>query len=432
MATEFKLPDLGEGIEEVDILGVLVAAGDSIERDQPVVEIESEKATLEVPSEVSGTVARVHVKPGETIRVGAPLLSVDEDVSAAPAETPSESVQVRDSPVRPERPAAPPAAVMPPLVLPEPTAEQIPHLAPLSDGAALPVPAAPSVRKLARELSVDIRTVRGSGPGGRISTDDVKAHVRAGARRAPAATEPQPLPDFSAFGEVETEPLSRLRRTLAANIGRSWSTIPHVTLFNRADVTDVEALRRRYAGRAEAAGGKLTITAIVLRVAAAGLKVFPRLNASIDLSRRQMVLKRYYHIGVAADTERGLVVPVVRDVDTKSVIELSVELVALAEKARAGALTLEQMHGASFTITNLGGLGTSNFTPIINPPEVAILGIGRAETRPVYIDGELRPRLLMPLALSFDHRAIDGADGARFLSWIVAALRDPLTLEMGA
>ncbi|MDA0256386.1 MAG: 2-oxo acid dehydrogenase subunit E2, partial [Chloroflexi bacterium] len=299
-----------------------------------------------------------------------------------------------------------------------------------------PVFAAPSVRTFAREIGVDIREVTGSGPGGRISVDDVKHHARSqpggGGAAAPAPAGGGTLPDFAQWGEVERLPMSRVRRTTADTIARSWQS-PHVTLFQKADVTELEALRRRYRERVtRAGGGNLTMVAILLSVCASALKLHPRLNASMDLAAQQIVYKQYVHIGVAVDSERGLLVPVVRDADAKNVTELAAELGALSAKARDGKLGLDEMRGGSFTISNLGGLGTGFFTPILNPPEVAILGVGRATTEAVWDAeaGAFAPRLLLPLSLSFDHRVVDGADGARFLSWVVEALEQPLLLAL--
>ncbi|MYH40786.1 MAG: 2-oxo acid dehydrogenase subunit E2, partial [Chloroflexi bacterium] len=299
-----------------------------------------------------------------------------------------------------------------------------------------PVFAAPSVRTFAREIGVDIREVSGSGPGGRISQDDVKRHARSSPRTGPAGGPPAagggaPV-DFARWGEVERLPMSRVRRTTAETISRSWQS-PHVTLFQKADVTELEALRRRYRERvSRAGGGNLTMVAILLSVCASALRQHPRLNASVDSEAQEIVHKRHVHIGVAVDTERGLLVPVVRDADRKNVTELSAELAELAAKAREGKLGLDEMRGGSFTISNLGGMGTGFFTPILNPPEVGILGVGRAATEAVWDEGAgaFAPRLLLPLSLSFDHRIVDGADGARFLSWVVEALEQPLLLAL--
>jgi pyruvate dehydrogenase E2 component (dihydrolipoamide acetyltransferase) len=276
--------------------------------------------------------------------------------------------------------------------------------------------------------------VEGSGPGGRISVEDVKRHARehpAGAPAAPGAAPAAPLPDFTRWGEVEREAMSNVRKKTAQHMATGW-VAPHVTLHDKADVTDIEALRKRFQKRAEAAGGKLTITAILLKIVAAALKKHPQINCSIDMAKQEIVYKRFIHVGVAADTKRGLVVPVIRDVDQKNIIELSVELTEMAEKARSGKLSLDDMSGGTFTLTNLGGIGIGHFTPIINSPEVAILGVGRAHREPVWDDQaqSFEPRLMMPLSLSFDHRIVDGADGARFLRWMVEAIEQPLLIAL--
>jgi pyruvate dehydrogenase E2 component (dihydrolipoamide acetyltransferase) len=433
MATDLKLPDLGEGIADVDVLSVLVSAGQAVAKDDPIIEIESDKATLEVPAELAGTVTQVLVNAGDTIHVGQTLIELEESDSVADARPQATSPAAAKAPAvaAPTTPAPTPSATRPhpasaatPLTAPPP---------PPPAGGEMPVFASPSTRQFAREIGLDIHEVPGSGPAGRISIDDVKAHARR--RPAPGPASPgglaaMPLPDFSSYGPVTRERMNRVRRATATNIAQSWSSIPHVTLFNDADITAVEAMRQREKDRVRRAGGSLTITPILLKVVAAALRAHPKLNASADFTTNEMVLKDYCHLGVAADTDRGLLVPVIRGVNDKSITKLSIELSEIAAQVREGQLPSERLEGASFTISNLGALGTGHFTPIINPPEVGILGIGRAVERPVYVEGLLRPRLMLPLALSFDHRAVDGADGARFLTWIVDALAQPLMLAM--
>ncbi|MCC7495795.1 MAG: 2-oxo acid dehydrogenase subunit E2 [Fimbriimonadaceae bacterium] len=420
MATEFKLPDLGEGVKAAEVSKVLVKPGEVVVVDQNLLEVETDKAATDVPSSVAGTVVEVRVKPGDSVPVGGVLLLIDESTAGAASASGSA--------------AAPPVAATA-AAAPEPLAPvATPAARPAPGAAGDPVFAAPSVRKFAREIGVDIKQVVGSGPGGRISSDDVKAFARshpataaAGEHRAAPAGE---LPDFTRWGAVERQRLSNVRRVTAQAMARSWATVPHVTIFDRADITDLEALRNKVKGKAEKLGAKLTITAMMLKLAAGALKVHPTLNASLDLAHNEVVLKRYVHVGVAADTDRGLVVPVVRDVDQKSMLQIAVELGELAAKARAGKLTPDEMQGGSFTVTNLGGLGVGHFTPIVNSPEVAILGLGRATQEPVWVAGGWQPRLLLPLSLSFDHRLVDGADGARFLRWIVEAIEEPLMLVL--
>ncbi len=457
---EFTLPNLGEDVDEADVLRVLVREGDTIAIDDPLLEIETEKATLDVPSSVAGVVTALHVSAGDTIRPGQLILTV-----SAAAET---AGALDGPPARPRE--APPAPAAEPTAG-DPTASALPGTAPAGDRgqgelqeavtptlpvATAPVPgpppvedgtaifASPAVRKFAREIGVPLAEVRGGGPGGRISEDDVKAVARRSAierasqpraaegavSRAPLA-EPRALPDFTQFGAVRREPMSRLRRTVARNMTQSWTTIPHVTLDCSADVTEMETLRQRFKETAQKAGGNLTISVFILKILAGALKAHPLLASSVDMEAQEIVHKDFVNIGVAVDTDRGLVVPVIRDVDQKNIIELSVELNEVAERARSNALTLEDSRGGTFTLTNLGSLGIGHFAPVINPPEVAVLGVGRAQWQPV-LDRQRRwePRLIMPMSLSHDHRVIDGADGARFLQWIVDAIDNPMLLAL--
>lgn len=439
---EFRLPDLGEGITEADVLKVYVAPGDTVAVDQPIMEIETEKATLDVPSGVAGTVTAVLVRAGQTIPVGAPLIEVGAGAPAATLATPAAPAPAAaaEAVAPPSIPATPPPAAPPPPAAAAPTPPS--PLTPVTPSAGGAIPAPPSVRKLAREVGVDVGRVTGSGPGGRITDDDVKRAARerssapaastAGSEERRHASAARPLPDFAQWGGVSREPLSRLRRTVARNMAQSWAEIPHVHLYDRADITAMEALRQQFRERAKAAGGNLTISVMMLKVIAAALRAHPRLNASLDMDSHELILKQYVHLGVAVDTDRGLVVPKIEHVDQKNIIELSVELNELAERARTNELTLEEMRGSTFTVTNLGSFGTGHFDPIINWPEVAVLGLGRAQQTAVW-DAERKtwePRLLMPLSLGHDHRIIDGADGARFLTWIVEAIRNPLLMAL--
>ncbi len=482
MPTDFKLPELGENVTAGDVVRVLVSPGDAVAKDQAVLELETDKATIEVPSSVAGTVKDVRVKQGERIKVGQVVLTVEDGdgakaaQSSAPAREakpagdepkpqPAEAaasggMSQRATPEQPrERPSSSAAAAAKKgaderesgrAELPEAQQSETvskpkrgevvdisrgtrtPPAAPpeeMPEGPA--APAAPSVRRLARELGVDIAHVNGSGPGGRISEEDVQSFVRTalttgGGGGAPAS----PLPDFTKWGDVERKPMSNIRRKTAEHLGRAWNLIPHVTQHDKADITAVDALRKQYAPQAEKAGGKLTMTAIALKIAAAALRRFPQFNASVDSARHEIVFKSAVHIGVAVDTPRGLLVPVIRDVDLKGIIELSGELAALSEKARSGKLSLDEMQGGSFTITNLGGIGGTSFTPIVNWPEVAILGISRGSYEPIYNGQNFEPRLMLPLSLSYDHRVIDGADGARFLRWVADAFEQPFVLAL--
>lgn len=428
MTIEFKLPELGENIEAGDVVNILVSVGDVLEPEQPVLELETDKATIEVPSPVGGVVKAVLVKNGDTVKVGQPVLAIEaadeQPAAAGPPPAP-------EPPAKPEPPATPAAPPPVDTTLPEPEEWPVHYQVPEAvtpDSAVSTVPAAPNLRRLAREIGVDITRVKGTGLGGRITMEDVKraARERLASGPGPAA----PLPDFARWGAVRREPMNNIRRKTAEHLSRAWSTIPHVTQFDKADIQELEQLRKRFAKKAEEAGGKLTITAILVKVVAAALKTFPRFNASVDMAKQEIIYKDYYNIGIAVDTERGLLVPVIRDVDRKNILELAVELAEISNKARNRKLTLEEMQGGNFSITNLGGIGGTAFTPIVNWPEVAILGVARGRVEPVYRDGQVEPRLVLPLALSYDHRVIDGADAARFLRWIVEALEDPLVMSL--
>jgi pyruvate dehydrogenase E2 component (dihydrolipoamide acetyltransferase) len=500
---EFKVPELGENVEQGDVTRVLVKVGDTIAKDQSVVELETDKATIEVPSSVAGVVKEIKVKPGEKVKVGATIFTIDGDAAGAadaktakgakapstgdkpkaqPEGAPEEggvSQEVAESKdegeaaasagtaeAREDRESDKDGVAKQPAAQSDQPEKDEEDAAPRKRGevvdisraarsssqatatatapdaavAAGPAPAAaPSVRRIARELGVDIRQISGSGPGGRITVDDVQGFVRqalsggaaAGSAQAPAAPGPsQPLPDFSKWGEVERKPISNIRRKTAEHLGHAWNVIPHVTQHDKADITALEELRKKYGPQAERAGGKLTVTVVALKILAAAIRKFPQFGASIDLARGQLVYKKYAHIGVAVDTDRGLLVPVIRDVDRKGIVELSAELAKASEKARAGKLSLDEMSGGVMTITNLGGIGGVGFTPIVNWPEVAILGISRGSFEPVWDGADFKPRLMLPLSLSYDHRMIDGADAARFLRWVADAFEQPFVLAL--
>jgi len=397
-------------------------------------ELETEKATLEVPSSVRGRVKEIHVKAGEKVKVGQLIFTLEGTVSPAASAGAT-------APPEAEKGSAPPAAA-PQTKSPAPAAEAVPvpsagpatsQAAPaVAPGEKRLVPAAPSVRRMARELGVEIAQVPGSGPGGRISAEDVKAYIRKlnTARREGGLQigAPVAMPDFTRWGAIERESMRAVRRATASHLSHAWVTVPRVTQHDRADITQVERLRKQHSQKAETQGGKLTITAIALKVVASALHKFPQFAASIDPEREEIINKKYRHIGVAVDTERGLLVPVVRDVDKKNIVELSVELAQLAAKARNRKLAPEEMEGGVFSISNLGGIGGTSFTPIVNWPEVAILGMSRSSLEPVYVDGQFQPRLMLPLSLSYDHRLIDGADAARFLRWVAEALEQPFLI----
>lgn len=456
---DFKLPSLGEDIEEADVLKVLVSEGDTVTVDQPLLEIETEKATLDVPAEAAGTVTRIHVAEGDTITVGQVIVTIESSASAATDSPQTEEQSAPETAPAPTAETAPPPEATPAAAAAPSasTAPQAPEAAPeperpaarASQVAATPPPsgdtvfASPSTRKFAREVGVDLASVTGSGPGGRITDDDVKRASRerpapapppatSGASSAARPAGMRSLPDFEQWGPVTREPLSRLRRTVSRNMTQSWTEIPHVHLQHHADITAMEELRQQFKARATAAGGNLTISVMMLKIVASALRVHPKVNASYDHDAEELILKDYIHIGVAVDTERGLVVPKIEDVDHKNIIELSVELNEIAERARTNSLTVEEMRGSTFTVTNLGSLGTGYFAPIINWPEVAVLGLGRAEHTAVWDteQGTWTPRLIMPLSLGHDHRVLDGADGARFMSWIVQAIKNPMLMAL--
>jgi pyruvate dehydrogenase E2 component (dihydrolipoamide acetyltransferase) len=419
MPVEFKLPDLGEGIHEGEIIEVLVHVGDRVEDGQTVLVVETDKATAEVPSPVTGTVKEIRVRPGQTVRVGEVLivfLKEGEFERETEAEKP---------------PAKPPEG---------------------------PVAAAPSTRRLARELGIDISQVKPGGPGGRVTPEDVRAFAegarrpeaektppeakipprppleKGGEKEPPEPLEPLALPQFDRAGPVERIPLRSVRRTIAKHVAVAWSQIPHVTHMDVADLTELEVFRRKHKQQVEAQGGALSLTVFAVKAAEAALKKFPRFNSSIDMESEEIIIKHYHNIGFAVDTDRGLLVPVIRDVDCKSIFDLAVELKNLAEKTRQGQATKDDLSGGTFTITNVGPMGGTGFSPIINYPEVAILGMAQARLQPMVVgdekDYKIVPRLMLPLNVTFDHRVLDGAEAARFLRIIIEMLENPENLLM--
>jgi pyruvate dehydrogenase E2 component (dihydrolipoamide acetyltransferase) len=422
MPRQFTLPDLGEGLTEAEIVAVLVHEGEVVREDAPLLEVETDKAQVEIPSPIGGRVEKIHVTPGQTVKVGAVLVTFSDD-GAATRSAPIPAAAPRGAPAPPGAPTSPAS------------------LAP----AAGPVAATPATRRLAREFGVDLKTVPGTGPGGRVLDADVRAaasgpRAATGATPAPAkpataagparplasvGLEAPPLPRFEQWGPVERTPLSHLRRTIAERMTISATLIPHVTHFDRADITDLDAIITRNLEGARATGVTLTLTSFILKAAALALRGHPQFNASLDPAAGELILKRYHHLGVAVATDRGLIVPVLRDVDQKPVLEVARELAALAQRVREGKATVQDLRGGTFTITNIGALGGTAALPIINYPEVAILGVARARLEPVVREGQIVPRLLLPLTLTFDHRVADGADGARFATEIVSRLEAP-------
>jgi pyruvate dehydrogenase E2 component (dihydrolipoamide acetyltransferase) len=498
---DFNLPELGENVSAGDVLRILVKPGDTVAKDQPVLELETDKATIEVPSSVAGQVKEIKVKAGDKVKVGQVILSVEDakDTKGGATDTkdtkaPAPDTNDTKTSQAPAAAAAAGANTAAKVPAGEPGLEQ--HVegekrpsTPLGAGDAAadksgvarpfqnrdravenaspqdnkvvdinrasrsgqdqnrgegaagaagnndapPAPAAPSVRRMARELGVDISQVAGSGDAGRISVEDVKAHAKrlvSGAMRGGAAAEGVALPDFSRWGDIERQPMRAVRRKTAEHLSAVWASVPHVTQFDLADVTALEELRKKHAPEAKAAGGNLTVTAIAVKVVAAALRKFPQFNASIDMAAGEIVLKKFVNVGLAVDTDRGLLVPVIRNADQKNIIQISVELAQLSEKARNRKITLDEMQGGCFSISNLGGIGGTYFTPLINAPEVAILGISRASVQPRFENGGFVPRLMLPLSLSYDHRVIDGADGIRFLRWVAEALEQPFVIAL--
>jgi pyruvate dehydrogenase E2 component (dihydrolipoamide acetyltransferase) len=429
---EVLVPDIGD-FKSVEIIEVLVSPGEVIKPEDSLITLESDKAAMEVPSSHGGTIKTLLVKVGDRVSRGTPILILTEsNDQAAPQSAPP--LQVNAAPAEPEPAPAvapPPAAAIPVASDPIPTVAVEPP--PASEpGKSLPH-ASPSVRRFARELGADITKIKGSGPKGRILRPDVQAYIKQVLKQA----EQQPadggaflsLPkapeiDFSRFGSIETQALSRIKKLSGANLHRSWISTPHVTQFDQADITDLEAFRVSLKAEAEKRGVKLTFLPFVIKALVAALKAYPHFNASLDNNGESLILKQYYHFGIAVDTADGLVVPVLRDVDQKGLFDLSAELAELGNKARGKKLRSSDLEGGTFTVSSLGGIGGTAFTPIINPPEVGILGLSKTQTQPVWQGAQFLPRLMLPLSLSYDHRVIDGAEGARFITCLSGLLAD--------
>ncbi len=461
---EFQLPAIGEGVETADVAEVRVSAGDTIEAEQVVMDLETEKAVIELPCPFAGKIEELHVKPGDTVKVGQNLFTLATAVESQSGEKSSKSPQTSKEPEKKSgksnqeapAPATAPAArkqsaetneSAPQPATPATTSKSARGSGKESpkhrddQGKSPPPPASPSTRRLARQLGVDLRDVVGSGPGKRITHEDVQEYVKQRLQQSqlPAVRQPQapvgggglappPLPDFTRFGPVEREKLNKLGRVAAENLTVSWHVIPHVTQHDRVDVTDLEAARKRFASGPGQKGPKVTMTAIAIKALATALQSFPKFNSSLDPETFELVLKKYYDIGCAVDTPHGLLVPIVRNVDQKSILTIAAELEDLAGKARERKLPPESMQGATCTVTNLGGIGGTAFTPIVNYPEVCILGLMRAQPELRLINGEIQERLMLPVALSYDHRVINGADAARFVTTLCNMLTDPFHL----
>ncbi|MFO0534211.1 MAG: 2-oxo acid dehydrogenase subunit E2, partial [Planctomyces sp.] len=428
---EFRLPEVSEGVTKVDVASVAVKVGDTIAKGAVVCEVETDKAVAEIPSPVAGKVTAVHVSAGSSMKIGDLLLTIEAvgSTAAAPAAAPAAPV-VAPAAQAPVTPAAPPIAA--------PAAPAAAPAASTGSDAGPPAPAGPATRRLARKLGVNLRQVKGSAAGGRITIEDSEAFGRAPmtppAVPAAAAAAPgfgivqaAPLPDFSRFGPVEKQPMNKIFRTAASNLHAAWVTIPHVTQHDLADITELETARRKYV-KANPNAPKITMTAIIIKAVVQALKAFPNFNSSVDMASGELVIKQYYHIGVAVDTPNGLVVPVIRNCDQKNILQVAAELAEIAGRARDRKLKAEDMQGGTFTITNLGGIGGTAFTPIVNYPEVAILGMSRTLNHLILENGQLAERQMLPLSLSYDHRAINGADAARFIVKLSGSLTNFLEL----
>jgi pyruvate dehydrogenase E2 component (dihydrolipoamide acetyltransferase) len=434
MIEAIKVPDIGENVEAGKVVAVHIKTGEIISVEDPVIELETDKAVVEIPSPIAGKVVDVLAQEGSELKVGEVIATVETaQVSDQPSAdavatepTPEELPQERTEPQEAFGPATGASA----------PADLEPARQPAVESSTMrrPVPASPSIRRMARELGIDITTVAGSGPGGRITDKDIKQRAKQIIlSSAPAAVGPAtdpPLPDFSRWGDIETTSLETVRHLTAQSTAASWRTVAHVTQFDEADITALDAFGRSHAGRVEQAGGKLTLTPILTLVCAQALLKYPRFNASIDVANQRLILKKYIHIGIATATERGLLVPVIRNADTKNILELAVEIVDLAGRARSKKLKPDEMEGGTFTISNQGGIGGVGFTPIVLWPQAAILGVSRASTKPRYIEGQLQARKILPLSLSYDHRILDGADAAQFLNWICRSLEQAFTMHL--
>ena len=422
---EFKIPEVGENITKGTVVGILVSVGDTVKKNQDLLELETDKASIPVPSPIDGVIKEILIKSGQDVKIGQVVMKIEEGAGASTQqEAPKTSAPSKST----EKPQAKAVEAHPQVKsAPTPTVVSTPQMVPIA--ANIDVAAAPSVRRFAREIGINVGEVRGSGPRGRISVEDVKAYAKQLLSRGStgtAAPSVRPLPDFSKWGQVERQPMNNIRKKTSEHLSYCWTTIPHVTQFDKADITALEELRKRYSTNER----KLTITPFLLKVLASAMKTFPQFNASVDTTSNEIIYKKYYNIGVAVDTDRGLLVPVIKDVDKKNTFQLADELTQMAERARTKKTSLDELQGSSMTLTNLGSIGGTYFTPIVNWPDVAILGVSRGHWEPVYENNQFVPRFMLPLSLSYDHRLIDGADGARFIRWVVEAIEQPFLVEM--
>jgi pyruvate dehydrogenase E2 component (dihydrolipoamide acetyltransferase) len=390
---EIKIPDIGD-FKDVPVLEILISSGDSVELEQSIMTLESDKATLDIPSPSAGIVKELKVKEGDKVSEGIVFMTMEITADSDSAPAVEETVKE-----------------------PEPVVEKVEEKQEVGDFGA-----GPAVRKLARDLEIDLTQIKGTGRNGRILKEDIKQAIKTSSSSEGIPT--IPAIDFNQFGETETTPLSRIKKISGTSLHRSWLNIPHVTQFDEADITELEKFRKELAPEAQKRELKVTLLSLLMKATVVALKEFPDFNASLDTNQENLILKKYYHIGVAVETPNGLMVPVIKDVDKKGIFELAADLTELSKKARDGKLSPAEMQGASFTISSLGGIGGTAFTPIVNAPEVAILGVSRSKMQPIYQDGEFVPRLMLPLSLSYDHRVIDGAAGARFTRHLSFLLSD--------
>jgi len=439
MKKEIKIPEIAENVETGLIAGILVSEGDQVKKDESLVEIETDKATTDLPSPYDGTIDEIKVNEGDEVKVNQVIMILEteekENESAKDSEQAkdkgTEEAKESDGDVEEKNETSEESDKDKKTDTSEKgenesSDETNQKDEKIKEPELSDIPASPSVRRLARELGVDLSKIKGSGPGKRISAEDVKDYSDKPATKA--VSEEIELPDFSQMGPTSSESMTNIRKITGKNVEQAWRTIPHVTQFDEADLTDLEDFRKKNGDRVEKEGGKLTVTALLLKIAGFALQKFSRFNASLDAKNETIIYKHYYNIGIAADTPRGLMVPVVRDVNKKSINELALELTELAQKARDKKITPDELQGGNFTISNLGGIGGTNFTPIVLPSQVAILGVSRAKYQQIYRNNEFQKRLILPLSLSYDHRVIDGADGARFLRWICQAIEEPYAI----
>lgn len=442
MIKEVRIPEISENVTTGKVVKVLVQEGDMVDIDDILIEFETEKALVEIPSTAKGKIVELPVKEGQELRVGDVIARVETEGEGEKREKPDRAetkAEFRSKEPVPESTTfddseSRPAAAQKKLDEEEDKSSELEKEPPPKEDRP-PAPAAPSVRRFARELGIDIHKVRGSGPGGRISETDVKAFAKegraaAGQTSAPGETTEMALPDFARWGDIETVELPAVRRLTARSTALSWQLVPHVTQFDKSDITALETFLGKTGPSLKKKDVKLTVTAVLAKVCAAGLLKFPRFNASIDMANNRMIFKKYVHIGIAVDTERGLLVPVIRNADQKSIGELATAITDMAERSRNKKIKPDEMEGGTFTISNQGAIGGTQFTPIVMWPQAAILGVSRSTVEPVYIDGQFQPRTMLPLALSYDHRIIDGADAARFLKWICECLEQPFNLHL--